>query len=283
MRVKKIAYFIPMFILLLVLSACSGKAEKVVVKPLTKDQVMTKVSQQLKKQTKLIPTQYHLKESLIAGGWVESKIDYYGVNEYYTQSKYSDGSSDEQVYQLPGYQYNRDAYEGEKKEWSKIPYERPFKEDDIKSLTSSGSINDLKAQTYFSILESVQGQVQMKETGKAYVLDLTSTDTSNNLKWMQGYLKHYDVIDPKETAFQKYHTKMVIDKKTFAVQSIENEVFYTRQTFNPDNGVKGQKHLDIQTVIEYPTAKKLIVPQNVINEADKNDPYKQFEQQFQQK
>lgn len=281
MKTKKATYWISiagLFTLLLFLTACSGKAEKVEVKPLTKEQVMTKISQQLKKQTQLIPVQYHRKETQIHGS-TESKFEYYGDKEYYSLLKDDEGY-DDQVYQFPGYRYERHIYEkGQKKEWKKTPYERSFKEIGLGTRTSSGNENDLKAQTYFTILESASDKVQMKETAASYELNLMSTDILSNFKWMQGYLQNFgDVIDPNGIEFTKYHTKMIIDKKTFAVQSIENEVFFTRETLNLDNGEKGKDNLDIQTVIKFPTTKKLIVPKEVSAEGDKNDPTKAFEQ-----
>lgn len=279
MQTKKLPFttIVGLFALLLVLTACSQKAEKVEVKPLTKDQVMTNVSQVLNKQTQLTATQYHRKETLIHG-FTESKLEYYGDKEYYSQLKDDEGY-DDQIYQFPEYRYERHIYEkGQKKEWKRIPYKKSFEEIGLVTRTSSGNVNDLKAQTYFAILETVKDKVQMKESATSYELNLTSTDMFSNFKWMEGYLKNNEVIDPNKIKFTKYHTKMIIDKKTFAVQSIENEVLFTRETLNLDNGEKGSEHLDIQTVIKYPAIKKLNVPEEVIIEGDKNDPTKMFEQ-----
>jgi hypothetical protein len=266
-----------MFALFFSLTACSEQPEKVTVKPLTKEQVMAKVSQQLKKQTTLTAVQYHRKEKQIHGS-TESKIEYYGDKEYYSMLK-DDNGYDDQVYQLPEYRYERHIYKKEqKKEWKKIPYKRSFKEVDLGTRTSSGNENDLKAQTYFTVLETTADKVQMKETAASYELSLASTDILSNFKWMQAYLQNFgDVIDPNKIEFTKYQTKIMIDKKTFAVQSIENEVLFTRDTFNLDNGEKGKEDLNIQTEIHFPSTKKLVVPKEVIAEGNKNDPTKAFE------
>jgi hypothetical protein len=268
-----------LLVLLLGLTACSQEQEKkVVTKPLTKEQIMAKVSQQLKKQTKLPVTHYSRKETLMHGQ-TASEIEYYGDKEYHDRL-YDGEEYDDDTYQLPEYQYTRHIYEkGQKKEWQKRAYIRPFQETHFKVRTTTGTVDDLKAATYFSVLESVPDKVQMKENGSMYELELTSTDIISNFKWMAEYLKNNSmVIDQNEIEFQKYHTKIIIDKKTFTVLSIDHEVFFTRKTLNLDNGQEGMKNLDIQTKIKYPNTKKMVVPQEIVVEGDKNDPQKMFEE-----
>jgi hypothetical protein len=261
-----------MILLLVSLTACSPQAEDAEVKPLTKDQVLEKVVQQVKKQTNLPATQYNRKEALIAGV-SESKIYYYGDKEYYIQQKDASGY-DDQTYQFPTYQYTRHIYEKDQKvQWKRLPFENSFKEEDLAVKTPSGKIDDLKAQTYLSILQEVASKIQMKENPTSYELDFTSTEHLSIFKWMNGYLQNFgDVIDPNGITFTKYHTKMTIDKKTFAVQAIANEVYFTRETLNLDNGQKGKDNLHIQTTIQYPKTKHLVVPDDVKKEGDSNDP-----------
>jgi hypothetical protein len=276
---KKLASLIlvtTMLLLLLSLTACSGEAEKVVVKPkpLTKEQVMAKVSERLKKQTKLPTTQYDRKETLI-NGWAGTQFTYVGDHEYFSRD-YDDRGYDAQTYQLPGYQYERNVYEkGEQVEWKKAPFDDSFQEIYFKTKTTNGTVEDLKAQTYLTILQGDPKAVQMKETAKTYEFDFTITDHPKVMTWLQPYIQNSDgAIDPTELKFTKYHTKIVIDKKTFAPQSIDNEVYFTRETLNLDNGEKGVQNLDIQIKIKYPSTKKLEVPKEVVKEGNKNDPFK---------
>lgn len=255
---------------LMTLVACSPQAEKKVVKPLTMEQVVQKTWQQSIKQTNMSAFQYERKEQL-PNGFLEGKIDYANDTHYYYRKVISDYIREE--YQLPKKQYSKVVYEGEQGKWRVAPFVDSFQKKDMKSVTTSGKMDELLPKYHIEAFKQSTPLVKMTEQPTTYQLQLTITDQAKIESLMQDYVALQSEISASaKLVFSNYHTIMTIDKKDFKIKSVMNKVSLKRELVNLDTGKRRFKDFDMSTTIEYPNTNPITVPQKVINDVG-HDPF----------
>lgn len=250
--VRKTGVFL-LILLCLSLVACSQeKANPEPKKPKTwnKEEVMEKVAEQIQKQTKLAPVELMMNETTDKD-WVKAHVIHLSDKNYYLQ-KVDNNRNGVQVYQLPGKQYVLQLPQS--KTWQASSVETSFQEKYVKDVTPSGTMQELLPNMHFAILSAAMDNVQMKTNTDTYELQLPNTEA--NAKLLEQTLQAFSPAE--DITFTKYESQLTVDKKTFAIMSIKNQISATRKTKD------GAKDVTIKLKVTYPDMRELTVPEHVL-------------------
>lgn len=254
--VRKIGVFL---LALLCLSLVACNQDKVDPEPKkqpttwNKEQVMKKVGEQIQKQTKLAPVELMMSE-ITNNEWKKVHVIHLSDKNYYFQ-KFDNKQNGVQVYQLPGKQYV--LHIPQSRNWQVSSVETSFQEKYVKDVTPSGTMQELLPNMHVAILSAALDNVQMKTNTDTYELQLPSTEANAKLveKTLQAFSPTEDIT------FTKYESQLTIDKKTFAIEAIKNQISATRKTKD------GVKDVTIKLKVTYPAMKELKLPEHVLKKA----------------